>query len=149
MQFNGFGGKLEPGESIVHGAVREMKEESGVDVLDPSLRGYIKFTFEGSPEILHVYVFRATDYTGEVQESEEMAPQWFPQEDIPLDKMWADDAYWLPLLLAGKCFRASFHFVGHATIVQHSVEEVSGPEGVGVDPEDTSLVTAVQGAIIS
>ena len=31
----------------------------------------------------------------------QMAPQWFPLENVPYDTMWADDRFWLPLLLAG------------------------------------------------
>jgi hypothetical protein len=30
-----------------------------------------------------------------------MAPQWFPIDAIPYDKMWPDDRFWLPLLLQG------------------------------------------------
>lgn len=39
-----------------------------------------------------------------------MKPQWFAINDIPYDNMWADDVYWMPLLLAGTPFvgRADF-----------------------------------------
>merc|ERR1712079_998463 len=30
--------------------------------------------------------------------TEEMKPKWFNIEDIPYDKMWKDDIYWMPYL---------------------------------------------------
>jgi 8-oxo-dGTP pyrophosphatase MutT (NUDIX family) len=32
LQYNGFGGKIEPGETIVAAAIRETEEEAGVTV---------------------------------------------------------------------------------------------------------------------
>lgn len=76
LQFNGFGGKIDPGESIREAALREMVEESGVKPLDALLHGNILFEFEGYAELLEVHVFRATKFEGEPKESEEMAPKW-------------------------------------------------------------------------
>ncbi|RYE83489.1 MAG: NUDIX domain-containing protein [Methanosarcinales archaeon] len=39
MQYNGFGGKIEPGETIKAAAVREMHEESGVTLHDATYTG--------------------------------------------------------------------------------------------------------------
>lgn len=78
-KYNGFGGKLEPGESVLDGALRETREEAGVDVPRAAcaLVGRLHFTFAGGAEDLLVYVFRATAFSGRVTESEEMAPAWF------------------------------------------------------------------------
>lgn len=145
-QFNGFGGKIDPGETVVAAAVREMEEESGVRVLDPAYAGHLVFEFEGNAELLHVHVFTATRYTGVVAESEEMAPQWFPCCAPPLERMWADDAHWLPRLLAGgPPFGGYFLFRGHDTIVRHELHDVPG----GWPPEAALavLVTELQGPI--
>lgn len=131
-KLNGFGGKLDPGEALLAGALREMEEESGVTVPPASARhvGHLLFTFEGRPgEELHVHVFAARPpFAGAPAETEEMAPQWAPVASLPFDRMWPDDAHWMPLLLAGRRFRGVFHFRGHTEIVSSTLEEVGDAE---------------------
>ena len=53
-----------------------------------------------------------------------MAPAWFPIDAIPFDAMWADDAHWLPLVLAGRRIEAEFTFADdNETIVGFAVCE--------------------------
>ena len=120
-KWNGFGGKLENGESIEDASRREMREESGVDVVDLQKAGVIQFEFQDNPEILEVHIFRSTDIVGDPVESEEMKPQWFPVDEIPFDAMWPDDKYWLPLLLEGKMFRGRFEFDEENKITHHEL----------------------------
>ena len=109
-RWNGFGGKVEPGESVYDAAVREVIEESGVTPTGIKKIGNIIFSFENDPKLLEVHVFKATGHTGEPVETEEMRPQWFAYGAVPYDQMWSDDEYWIPLLFADKPFRAKFHF---------------------------------------
>ncbi|XP_047215669.1 oxidized purine nucleoside triphosphate hydrolase-like [Girardinichthys multiradiatus] len=69
-KWNGFGGKVQPGETIEDAAKRELQEESGltVDVLDKI--GNIKFEFVGETHLLDVHIFRADSYKGEPTESD-------------------------------------------------------------------------------
>lgn len=123
-RWNGFGGKVQSGETIEKAALRELKEEAGIEARGISKAGVINFEFRGNPEILEVHIFRGQDFSGEPMESEEMRPKWFNADKIPLDEMWPDDRHWLPLFLAGKKFRGHFLFGASDKILRHSLKEV-------------------------
>lgn len=74
------GGHIEPGESIVDAAVREMKEETGLTVLNPRLCGVKQFPIDGGRYI--VFLFEATEYEGELISSEEGAMHWISVEKL-------------------------------------------------------------------
>lgn len=120
--WNGFGGKIEAGETIEEGARREFYEEAGITIGDLHEQGLLEFEFEGSDELLEVHVFKASDYTGEPTESEEMKPQWFDISEIPFDKMWQDDEYWFSLLLEGKKFTGKFLFDANDNMLSHDIK---------------------------
>lgn len=123
--YTGFGGKVEAGETILNAAVREVREETGVEIRPEDLRqvGTLTFHFPAKPNWSQaVQVFIAEQWTGEPLESEEMRPAWFSVERIPYDRMWADAPYWLPLVLAGERFAAEFVFeADNQTLAAHSV----------------------------
>ncbi len=121
-RWNGFGGKLEQGESIEEAAKREFLEEAGITVGEIDKRGVLEFFFEGSPEMLEVHVFKAEDYEGEPVESDEMKPQWFDIPAIPYDEMWADDEFWFPIFLEGKKFTGKFYFDADENLLSHDVK---------------------------
>lgn len=123
-RWNGFGGKLEPGETIVAGARREMLEECGVTIERMEEVGMHEFEFAANPgEILEVHVFRVDNFSGEPRETEEMRPQWFSFEAIPYDDMWPDDRLWIPLFLAGKRFETRFLFGEGDRVLEQTITE--------------------------
>ncbi|XP_059177278.1 oxidized purine nucleoside triphosphate hydrolase-like [Physella acuta] len=121
--WNGFGGKVERGETIIEGAKRELLEESGVvaDILNKV--GLITFQFENDPVLLEVHVFQTSEYKGRPIETEEMKPQWYLENSIPFSQMWPDDKIWFPYLLKGKQFEAFFLFRGMDLILDHWIKE--------------------------
>ncbi|XP_029015156.1 oxidized purine nucleoside triphosphate hydrolase [Betta splendens] len=123
-KWNGFGGKVQPGETIECAAKRELYEESGLTADTMEKVGNIKFEFVGETELLDVHIYRADTYNGEPTESDEMRPQWFERDQIPFSQMWADDILWFPLLLQKKKFVGYFKFQGHEVILSHKLEEV-------------------------
>ena len=110
-QWNGFGGKLNLGESIEEATKREVKEESGLVVNTFKKLGLARFEFQDDPErVFEVHIFSCYDFSGEPQETEEMKPVWFEVNNLPYKSMWSSDAYWLPVFLANKTFRCQFLF---------------------------------------
>jgi len=123
-RWNGFGGKVEEGETIEAAAIRETKEEAGIDVEDMEEVAVIEFEFTGNPVPHEVHAFFAGSFKGEPSESDEMRPEWFAIEDIPYHLMWPDDKYWLPLLLAGKKLKGKFVLGKEDVILTQELTEV-------------------------
>ena len=72
-----------------------------------------------------MHVFLVKDWKGEPKESEEMAPKWYSNHEIPFDAMWLDDKHWLPIVLAGKKVEGKFNFINEgAQIDEFDIREV-------------------------
>lgn len=123
-RYNGVGGKVEAGETIEQAMIRETQEEINVTPIHYNKRAIITFSNLANGErfniVMHVYT--ASDYVGEIKESEEMRPEWFGHNDIPFANMFPDDRIWLPVLLDGKNFEAYFKFDEDFNVLEHTIE---------------------------
>lgn len=108
---NGPGGKVDPGETPEACAVRECREELGIEVSNLEYCGEHRFQFVDGYSI-HVFVYRTRDFDGEPRESREARPFWVRLDEIPFERMWEDDRYWLPMLLRGERFQTRWIFDG-------------------------------------
>lgn len=124
-KWNGFGGKIDAGETITQAAIRECQEEARITPTDLSLAGIITFHFKGQQ--LEVHYFRAHSFKGTPANSEEMHPKWFEHQDIPYKCMWQDDPYWMPLMLAGKYFKGTFEYNSDDSIKNHTIHSYTQP----------------------
>lgn len=68
------GGHVEVGESFVDAVVREMKEETGLDIINPRLVGIKQFPITDGRYI--VLLFKATEFEGTVVSSDEGEMEW-------------------------------------------------------------------------
>ncbi|KAF2895653.1 hypothetical protein ILUMI_10512, partial [Ignelater luminosus] len=122
--WNGFGGKVEPKESILEGAKRELKEESNLDVVDLKHLGVVMYEVENKPENHIVHIFTANKFYGNIKCSEEMNPiVWYNYKDIPYQKMWPDTKFWYPIMLNDKYFSAVIKYNSDGKITEKDIKE--------------------------
>jgi 8-oxo-dGTP diphosphatase len=110
-KINGPGGRLDPGETPMACAIREVQEELGIRALGVREAGELRFQFADGFSML-VYVFRADRFAGTPRETDEAVPRWTRLDEIPFDRMWADDRVWMPLMLRNIRFDGRFIFDG-------------------------------------
>lgn len=119
-KINGPGGKIDPGETPLQCAVREIQEELVINTLDPVHHGEVRFQFIDGYSV-HVHVYVATEFTGTPTETDEALPLWFDKKDIPYEEMWADDVIWLPRVLNGEAVNGRFLF-DEDVLLEHEVQ---------------------------
>lgn len=144
--YNGFGGKVDIGETPLQAAHRELEEEAGVQA-PLQWFGALLF-YQTDHEYAHyIDLYRANSWSSEPIETEEMKPRWFALPDpstdmiqlaerlsreetsegethveiVPLHKMWRDDLLWMPLMISNK------PFVGRVDLVQDSAPKAGSP----------------------
>ena len=99
-KYNGLGGKLEAGEDVVSGMMREVREESGLECLSLRLRGTISWPgFGKAGEDWFGFIFVVDRWTGVPSEGNaEGTLEWVEVGrllDLPL---WEGDRHFLPLV---------------------------------------------------
>ena len=75
------GGHVEKHEPVVDSVIREMKEETGLDIRNPRLCGVKEWINEDGSRYV-VFLFRAEDFSGELVSSEEGRVFWMEKEDV-------------------------------------------------------------------
>jgi len=123
-RYNGFGGKVETGESIEAAAQREVFEEANLTIKNLFKVGVLEFSWNNKNDALEVHIFKSTDFSGKIEESEEMRPEWFSMDKVPYKKMWSSDTYWWPLVLQNKKFVGNFIFDKNDQVINYHLEEL-------------------------
>lgn len=75
------GGHLLHNESIVHSAIREVKEETGLDIKDLKLVGVNNNVSPNFNRYL-VFLFKTKTFSGELKSSEEGKVFWFEKKNL-------------------------------------------------------------------
>ncbi|MCB0719214.1 MAG: 8-oxo-dGTP diphosphatase [Bacteroidetes bacterium] len=119
-KINAPGGRLDPGETVLDCAIREVQEElvikpTGLDCIGENLFQFV----DGYS--LHAHVFLADGFEGIPQETDEAVPLWYHVENLPYDEMWEDDRLWVPLLFERRRFRARYIF-DDDRMLDHAIE---------------------------
>ncbi|WP_144493024.1 8-oxo-dGTP diphosphatase [Bacillus pumilus] len=100
------GGKMESGESVKDSVVREYREETGIYILNPQLKGVFTFIIKEGDQIVQewmMFTFMADSFTGKnVTESEEGILKWHEVKDVLHLPMAPGDSHILDFMLKGK-----------------------------------------------
>jgi 8-oxo-dGTP diphosphatase len=119
-KWNGLGGKLEAGESPEACAIREVREESGLEIKNLRYGGLLVFAgFKG--EDWYVWVFTANEFDGQLTDSNEGSLKWIPDGEIRSLPLWPSDLLFLDWLEAGKIFSARFAYSPQDEMLGHEV----------------------------
>ncbi len=93
----GIGGHIEEGETKEQALLREIKEETGLDVIHYEYRGELLFVNNDFEEVMYLYL--VDEVSGEITSCDEGELAWIKEEDIMKLNMWEGDYKFLPLLL--------------------------------------------------
>jgi 8-oxo-dGTP diphosphatase len=119
-KYNGVGGHVEADEDVYTSAVREMREETGLDVAEVHLRGIVNVDV-GQETGIVVFVFTARALGREFSPSPEGTLEWVKQDRVKTLDLVEDLLQLLPRVLAMQPndppFFARYHYDEHDQLV--------------------------------
>lgn len=117
----GVGGHLEENESPEECVLREIKEETGLEVTDLRLRGIITFILPDWGNEL-TFLYTAKTDTAEAAPCSEGTLAWIPISKIPALSLWEGDRIFLPLLQSRQdCFSLKLIYSPGGALTGHSL----------------------------
>ena len=93
----GVGGHFEEGESPEECLLREVKEETGLELTSFRLRGIVTFTTDMYPTE-YMFLYTADAYEGEITECSEGNLEWVKKREVYQLPVWEGDKVFFRLL---------------------------------------------------
>ena len=98
----GIGGHIEDGETPNQAIIREVKEETNLDLISLDYRGLLHFINNDYEEDIYLYTSNA--FKGTLEECNEGELRFIPFSDLMSLNMWEGDKIFLPLLINNEPF---------------------------------------------
>ena len=114
------GGKLDPGETLEECVVRETRQELEIELDPATLELVARIDFYAMGEVdFRVYVYRAKILSGEIHETDDMIPEWYPLNEDTFKRTYEADRHWLPKAARGEKFYANVYYRDRAQNFDH------------------------------
>ncbi len=110
-KWNGLGGKFEIGESPEDCVIREIKEEAGLDIVNPKMNGFITFPMFDGKDDWYVFLFTTNNFSGNLIDSPEGKLAWIDDDKLLDLNLWDGDKIFIPWLFQDKFFSAKFNYI--------------------------------------
>jgi len=120
-KWNGLGGKFLPGETPEECLFREVKEECGLIIRNPQLRGFLTFPSFSAEEDWYVFVFVVREFEGILMDSREGHLKWIADDALLDLNLWEGDRLFLPLLERENLFSGKFYYQNGRLIKHHLI----------------------------
>lgn len=112
------GGKFELGETPLDCVTREFQEETGLTLINPRLQGIScwKDSYEGI-----IYIFTATDYKGDLRESEEGKLEWIEEDKLKTLHQFSQNQKFTDYLFQPEIFEGKFELDENCEVVKGEI----------------------------
>lgn len=118
----GVGGHLEENEAPEECVLREIKEETGLEVIGLRLRGIITFILPDWGNEL-TFLYTAKTDTAETLPCSEGTLAWIPISKIPELPLWEGDRIFLPLLQSRQdCFSLKLIYAPGGALIRYALD---------------------------
>lgn len=120
----GLGGHIEEGETPVEAVIRELKEESGLTIINPVKKANIIFNFNGEQyEYMHVFVVK--EFKGKLKKNcNEGELAWVNLDELFDLSLWEGDRIFLkPVLNDEPFFEMIMWYQGDKLMKYERIEE--------------------------
>lgn len=107
----GLGGKIEAGETPEECIIREVEEESGLIIKNPSLKGVLTFPSFKDNEDWYVFLYTASEFEGNMLDtSDEGELKWVKNEEVFDLNLWEGDKLFLHWMNKYRFFSAKLTY---------------------------------------
>lgn len=108
----GVGGHFEESETPEECLLREVREETGLELTSWKLRGIITFSTDVWPTE-YMFLYTADGYTGEITECDEGVLEWVDKSEVYNLPIWEGDKVFFQLLESNEaCFSLKLRYEG-------------------------------------